>query len=52
MCVFRNHLEVERHEADRDEGHQDQRDLQVGIHHQGRSVELDELALAPSSVLG
>ena len=52
LGILRGRVEVERQQAERHERHQDQRDLQIGVHHQGRAVQLDELALRVLQGLG
>ena len=50
--VLRGRVEVERQQAERDQRHEHQGDLQVGVHHQRRAVQLDELALRVLQRLG
>src|SRR5262245_29418016 len=45
LRVLRGRVEVEGQQAERDERDQNEGDLEVRVHHQGRAVQLHELAL-------
>ena len=45
LGVTGGRVKIERNESESHEGDQHQRDLQVGVHHQGGAIQLHELTL-------